>query len=103
MKTILQYYPKFTVSRGGGLVHILNIVNNLSDYNFKLITNAAPGKPVGDGADLYAGVRALRHGLRHPKYAGSDPARHISGPRAVFCEPPQRNLLERRGAEGPPR
>ncbi len=45
-KTIIQYNPRFYPIMGGGEVHVANIVKGLSDYNFKIVTNALYGYPL---------------------------------------------------------
>lgn len=47
-KTIIQYNPRFYPVMGGGEVYIDNIVKGISDYNFKIITNALYGYPLVD-------------------------------------------------------
>lgn len=44
--TIFQYNPRFYPIMGGGEVYIANIVQNIPDYYFKIITNALYGHPL---------------------------------------------------------
>lgn len=45
-ETIIQYNPRYYPIMGGGEVHIANVVKGISDYNFKIVTNALCGYPL---------------------------------------------------------
>lgn len=58
LETIIQYNPRYYPIMGGGEVHIENIVKDISDYNFKIITNSLYGYPLVE--NLSQNVQLMR-------------------------------------------
>lgn len=45
MKTIVQYNPRFHPCVGGGETYVSNLVTNIKEYSFEVVTNSLPGIP----------------------------------------------------------
>lgn len=45
MKTIVQYNPRFYPCVGGGETYVSNLITNIKEYNFEIVTNSLPGLP----------------------------------------------------------